>query len=1063
MTGTKTEWEDARVFGVNKEQPHCTLMPFDSIDAALRKTEHGEHEANYLSPYYKTLNGTWKFNWVKKPAERPVDFFKPGFDVSKWKEIPVPLNWEMAGYGIPIYTNATYPYSLKLDNPPSIDPEDNPVGSYRTTFIIPDFWLDDGRQVFLHFDGVQSAFYAWINGNLVGFSKDSMTPADFNITPYIKAGTNMIAVEVYRWSDGSYLEDQDFWRTSGIYREVYLFCTPAVHVRDFFIRTTFDKKYEDATIKLDVNVMNYSEAARKKIALQVLIFDADLKQVNKTLAIDLDIAAREEVIPDFTEPVKKPRHWNAEAPYLYHVVIVLRNEDGEILEVVGTKFGFRQLEVKDGIYLINGKRLYMKGVDRHEFDPDKCRGVSFSWMCKDMEIIKQLNINTVRTCHYPNHPFWYELCDEHGIYIIDEANVESHGLRHSLPASDPQWTDQCVLRMEAMVHRDKNHPCVVLWSLGNEAGFGSNFVEMYKATKAIDTTRLVHYEGDYEMEVADVQSTMYSPWEKLEQLARHEDIGTLKAERYKDKPIMMCEYSHSMGNAQGSFLRFIEIFHKYPQIIGGCIWDFVDQGLRKKDENGREFWAYGGDYGDVPNDKDFCINGLVGPDRVLHPHCHEVKYGYQPVLFKTIDAGEGKVLITNDYQHSTIDHLDISWEITADGTVIRQGTFPPIEGLAPGKERELLIPVDKKYFANPANLSPGEEYFLKVSFRLKNDTWWAKKGHVVAWHQAKLPFKSPDPVKIPAFIPDIMKVQDDFGVDDLVVTGKNFVVKFSKKSGYLESYKVDGVEYLCTPIMPNFWRPPVENDIHGRMPFFHGYCEPGFQAEFRKVKDVRSEKVASKKIARVTTVESRVDGEDDEHMGDYKVTYTIIGNGDLIIEVEFETISSFVRIGQQFDIPGQYKYMTWLGRGPHESYIDRFESADVGLFSGTVEQLFHMFVYPQETGNHVETRWFSLLDDAGKGLLFVGRGNLLSTSAWPVPQSKIAAAQHINKLYPLGPNVTVNVDYMQMGIGGQDGCGMMPREDMKVPAGKYKYAYLIRVVNNKMGMLKQVARQVHDV
>jgi beta-galactosidase len=374
-----------------------------------------------------------------------------------------------------------------------------------------------------------------------------------------------------------------------------------------------------------------------------------------------------------------------------------------------------------------------------------------------------------------------------------------------------------------------------------------------------------------------------------------------------------------------------------------------------------------------------------------------------------------------------------------------------------------VIPVDKKYFANTANLSPGEEYYLKVAFKLKADTAWAKKGHVVAWQQVKLPFKSPEPVKVPAFIPDIVKVQDDFGNDDLVVTGKNFSVKVSKKSGYLESYKVDGVEYIMTPIKPNFWRPLVENDTHGQTSFFHGYCETGFQEEFRKVKDVRSEKIANKKIARITTVESRVDGEDDEHMGDYKVTYTIIGNGDVLVEVEFETISSFVRIGQQFDIPGQYKHMTWLGRGPHETYIDRFESGDVGLFSGKVDDLFHLYVYPQETANHVETRWFSLLDEAGKGLLFAGKGNLLSTSAWPVTQERIAKAEHINKLYPLGPNVTVNVDFMQMGIGGQDGCGHMPREDMKVPAGKYKYAYLIRTFNNKMGMLKQVARQVHGI
>ncbi|MBN2153242.1 MAG: DUF4981 domain-containing protein [Candidatus Lokiarchaeota archaeon] len=1056
----KLEWENARIFGVNKEPPHCTLVPFDGVDGALRKTEHGEHEANYLTPYYKTLNGKWRFNWVKRPADRPVGFHETAFDVSGWKEIDVPLNWEMAGYGIPIYTNVTYPYSLKLDDPPNIDHEDNPVGSYRREFVLPAQWLEDGRQVFVHFDGVQSAFYLWINGDYVGFSEDSMTPAEFNVTGHLREGRNTIAVEVYRWSDGSYLEDQDFWRTSGIYREVYLFCTPAVHVRDFFIRTAFDKKYEDATVEVDVCVRSHSEGSRKKLLLQVLLFDGDLKQVNETSSVDVDVGGGAEEVFRFSEAVERPRHWNAESPYLYHAVIVLRNEDGDVIEAVENRFGFRQLEVKDAVYIINGKRLYIKGADRHEHDPDKCRGVPFSNMVKDITIMKQLNINAVRTSHYPNHPFWYELCDEHGIYVIDEANVESHALRHTLPASDPQWTDQCVRRMQAMVHRDKNHPCVVFWSMGNEAGFGSNFVEMYNATKAIDKTRLVHYEGDYAMEVADVQSTMYSPWSRLEQLARHENIGILKADRYKDKPIMMCEYSHSMGNAQGSFLEFIHIFHKHPQIIGGCIWDFIDQGLRKKDEKGREFWAYGGDYGDVPNDKDFCINGLIGPDRTLHPHVFEVKYGYQPVLFELVDAAEGKFKVTNDYQHVSLDHLDIAWEVTADGSVIRQGDLPPIQGVAPGKTVELVIPVDKKFFVNPANLNPGEEYFLKVSFKLGSDMAWAKKGHVVAWHQVQLPFKSPDPVNVPGFIPDIVKVQDDFGVDDLIIIGKNFSVKFSKKTGYLVSYAVDGVEYLSSPIKPNFWRAPVENDIHGRMPFFHGYCETGFQEELRKLKDVRSERV-SPKVAKVVTVESRVDGEDDEHMEDYKVTYTVFGNGDLVVEVEFATISPFVRIGQQFQVPGSFRRMTWLGRGPFETYIDRSESADVGLYSGSVDELFHFYVYPQETANHVETRWFALLDEAGNGLIFAGKGGLLSTSAWPVSQERIEAAEHINKLLPFDSTVTVNVDYMQMGIGGQDGCGNMPHDDMKVPAGSHKYAYMIRTFSSKMGQLKQVARQIH--
>ncbi len=1055
-TTKKPEWENARVFGINKEPPHCTLIPYDDVENALQKPGHGEHSVNYHTGWYKSLNGTWKFNWVKKPAERPVDFFKNEYDTSAWSDIKVPSCWEMQGHDIPIYTNVRYPFAIGTDPAkiPSIDHENNPVGSYKTIFDIPDSWLSGGRQVFIEFGGVLSAFYVWVNGEKVGYSQDSMLPAEFNITKFCKAGKNLLSVEVYRWSDGAYLEDQDHWRMSGIWREVFIYSTPGVHVRDFFIRTTFDNEYKDATASVTVKIRDYSGAGASGWHVTVQVYDSNQHAVGSPMSKDVFVSAHFETQFEFSQLFQHPVQWNAEIPYLYHAVILLKNPAGNIVEVESARFGFKQVEIKNACLLVNGKPLYMKGADRHEHDPDGGKTTPYSRMEQDIMLMKQHNINTVRTSHYPNSPWWYDLCDEFGIYIIDEANVESHGASRYVPADDPQWKDACIARMVGMVERDKNHPCVIIWSMGNEAGFGgspespSNFIHMYRAAKQADPTRPIHYEGDYAMEIADVQSTMYSPVEKMEKLAKHEKVGLLEPERYKDKPIMLCEYSHAMGNSCGSFHEYIDVFEKYEQIAGGCIWDWVDQGLRKLDDKGREFWAYGGDYGDEPNDKSFCINGLVGPDRTVHPHLIEVKKGYQSIKIKAIDAPRGQIGIKNDYRFTDLGFTCIHWEVTCDGAVVKAGTLDP-PALKPGDEASVSIPVQPP--------SPGRvgERFLKVEFRLARDAPWGAAGHVVAWEQFELPST---PVQASPVLPrGKVTLEDAPGSVKLLVKGEYFKVVFDKATGVLESYTVDEQEYICMPPRPNFWRAQTENDKAGRMGFFMGYFATEFQDEFKKFKGIEAEQLSPGSV-RITCKEQRVDGEDDEHDSECVLTYVISGDGAITISMEFTTLSVGPRFGMQFQVPGKYDRMKWFGRGPHENYVDRYRSAAIGLYSGKVAGLLHHYVVPQENANHIDVRWMALLDERGTGLLISGQGNKLSTSAWPYTQKTLDDALHINEVLPFDKNITVNVDLIQMGIGG-GGCGMLPPEELMVVPGHHVYSFTMQPYHPAMGPLNEIARK----
>jgi len=670
------DWENPAVNAKNREPIGCTRMPFPDAEAA--RTQPRES-----SPWFQSLDGNWNFHWVPKPADKPTGFQDPAFDISSWKEIPVPSCWELEGYGIPIYTNVKYPFPA---DPPHLPKDDNPVGSYRRTFTVPEAWA--GRQVFLHFGGVYSAYYVWVNGQEVGYSEDSKLPSEYNITKHLKPGENTLAVEVYRWCDGSYLEDQDYWRYSGIFRPVCIYSTAPVQIRDFWAQSDLDAAYKDATLKVSATVRNLGAAAAAGCSVEATLYDAAGKTVGQTLKMPVGATVPgAETVVTASAPVTNPLKWTAETPNLYRLVVVLKDAKGKVIEADACNHGFRKIEIKDGVFMINGAAVRVKGVNRHEHDMYHGRTISVEGMIQDIKLMKQYNMNIVRTCHYPNREEWYDLCDQYGLYIMDEANVESHGMGYEMDKSlgnNPDWKTAHLERTIRMVQRDKNHPCVTFWSLGNEAGPGCNFEATAAAIREVDRSRPIHYERYNQ--VADIHSEMYY---RIPDMRKYAQSG-------EKKPFFLCEYSHSMGNSTGNFQDYWDLIESNPIFMGGCIWDWVDQGLVKKfsDPRGpkiaptaaderlghglpvkpaasyKEDWfmAYGGDYGDRPTDWNFCCNGLMRADRTPSPATVEVKKVYQYVKVKPVNLNDGTVSILNKYDFVSTafpSRLPGRWSATA--------------------------------------------------------------------------------------------------------------------------------------------------------------------------------------------------------------------------------------------------------------------------------------------------------------------------------------------------------------------------------------------------------------
>ena len=1027
--GEAAEWENPEVFGRGKETAHCTLLPYADAEEAIV----GTREA---CPYYKSLNGKWKFKWVRKPDERPVDFYKTDYDVSGWDETNVPSNWQMEGYDIPIYTNARYPFRA---NPPYIQKEYNPVGSYRTTFRIPKEWR--GREVFLHFAGVNSAFYLWVNGEWIGYSEDSRTPAEFNITKFLRKGENILAAEVYRWSDGSYLEDQDMWRMSGIYRDVFLFSTPRVHLRDFFVRCDLDKDYQDAVLKVTAYVRNYSEKAAEKHTVEVSLLDSKGTFIGGDVLMKgqvKNLAGGAESVLEMDAKVSNPAKWTAETPNLYIVLLKLKDERKEVIEVERCSFGFRKVELKNGQMLVNGRAILIKGVNRHEHDPNVGQAIPFSRMLEDVRLMKQNNINAVRTSHYPNDPRWYELCDKYGLYLIDECNLETHGLMWMLPRDVPEWKAACMDRMERMVERDKNHPSVIIWSLGNESGYGTTHDAMADYARKRDPTRLVHFmdldDRMADLPCSDIVCPMYA---FIEQMVEYAKVN-------RPKPLIQCEYAHAMGNSVGNLQDYWDVIERYEQLQGGFIWDWVDQGIFKYTTDGRKYWAYGGDFGDIPNDDNFCCNGLVQPDRRPNPSLYEVKKVYQYIKAEPVDLSEGKIRVQNKYDFISLDFADIFWELAADGEVVQRGTLGRLS-LEPKQEQEATVP-----FEMPKPVA-GAEYRLKTSFSLAGDALWAKRGHVVAWDEFEIPLEAQ--ASSEANISEMNEVELQRSSEAVTIEGKDFTITIGGKSGAIESLTYGGKELIASPLIPNFWRVPTDNDDgNGMLRRLGVWRQAGPD---RTITGITAEQLKPQ-VVRVEVAALLPAG----GCG-YRCVYTVFGSGDVVVESSIQPaeakLPELPRFGMQMAIPADFNQMSWYGRGPHETYWDRKTGAAVGLYSGLVETLIHQYVRPQENGNRTDVRWVTLTNSQGVGLLAVGEP-VLEVSAWPYTMEDLEGAKHTYEPQPR-KTITVNLDYKQMGVGGDNSWGARTHPEYTLPYGVYSYRFRLRPYSPSMGKVRDLARR----
>ncbi len=1044
------DWENEQVIGRNRQPAHATLMPFPDVASALKSS----HEA---SPFMLSLNGPWRFHWSANPQERPADFYNESYDVSQWDTIPVPSNWQMHGYGVPIYTSAEYPFRV---DPPRVTGEPrrdwttnklrNPVGSYRRTFTIPAEWA--GRRVFLHFAGVKSAFYVWLNGQKVGYSQGSMTPAEFDMSPYLRGGENVLAVEVYRFSDGSYLEDQDMWRFSGIYRDVLLYSTSDVCICDFAVRTNLDADYRDAELLIKPELVRYSDRDINGWTVHAQLYNPAGEPVFKEpLAADAEAILN----PDFRSDVlnsrtpqrgparfdwlratvSNPKKWTAETPVLYTLVLTLNDSSEKLIEALSCRVGFREVEVRDGRLLVNGRAVRLYGVNRHEHDPDHGRAVPFERMVEDIILMKRFNINAVRTSHYPNNPRWYDLCDRYGIYVIDEANVETHGLR-GLLANDPAWQSAFLDRGIRMVERDKNHPSIIIWSMGNEAGYGPNFAAMSAWIRDFDPTRPIHYEGAQasiedrndprDPYTVDFISRMYPRAEGLYESQRDSrwPKGLLLAKDTRDnRPVLYCEYAHAMGNAIGNLKEYWEEIYSNPRMVGGFIWDWVDQGLHCKTDSGVTYIAYGGDFGDRPNSDDFCLNGVVFADRSLPPKIREVKKIYQPIHIEMADGSGSGVRLTNRYGFTNLNTLQGRWLLVCDGQILQSGTLEPVD-LAAGEQMEVTIPL-----APVTEYEPGASYWLRVSFHLSEDTLWAKAGHEVAWQQMLYPVKTLQvpPIKTSS-LPELKVTDTD---ETIRIAGQTFTAVFGRKAGTLISLVYNGKEILdqkdkdfAGPMLQAY-RAVTCNDKafgNGRA---RDWQQAGLNRLTRKVKNVTIERHST----RLVRIEALAVSNTPTGAGfNHHAVWTVRGDGSIDMDNRFEPFGQLPplpRIGVVMRLVAGLENLRWYGRGPHENYIDRKESADMGIWSGTVDEQYIPYPFPQETGTKVDIEWLSLTDDGDNGLLVVAEP-AMAASALHYTAGDLDAAEHTYELRRRD-EVILSLDARHSGLGnGSCGPGVLP-------------------------------------
>jgi beta-galactosidase len=1019
------EYENPLINGINRMPARATSISYDKFEEALRADRRS-------STRYKSLSGEWDFYFSPTAQGAPQGFYQPGFDARDWNKLPVPANWELHGYGTAIYTNIPYPFVPV--NPPYIPEDDNPTGCYRTTFTVPSQWRD--MQITLQFGGVSSAYYVWLNGQFLGYSEDSHLPAEFDITSLLKRGENLLAVKVHKYSDGSYIENQDHWRLGGIQRDVYITASPMVQLYDFFVTTQLDEYNRDAVLDIRPSFRVFDNAEYKGYELNAQMFDPSGNRVFDTpLTFDISRQLNERFPPQsahtfqsISAKIENPLKWTAETPNLYTLVFELKDARGRTVEYRSVRTGFRKLEIIDGEFFVNGKPVVLFGVNRHDHNQYTGKVVTRENMRKDVELMKQFNLNSVRTAHYPNDPYFLDLCDEYGLYVIDEANLETHAIGSQL-SHDPQWVLAHLERMQRMVLRDKNHPSIIFWSLGNESGHGPNHAAMAQWTKEYDPTRFIHYEGairNYSHEAddpswVDMRSRMYFPIERMIQMANY---------CADPRPVIWCEYAHSMGNSTGNLFKFRDAMRAHKRLIGGFIWDWMDQGLVKTSPDGQEYWAYGGDFGDtLINDQNFCLNGIINADQTPKPATWEVKKVFQPIEISAIDPGEGRFQITNHHHVLNLTHYNLSWEITEDGIKGLEGTLNAPD-LAAGSSIELTIPYSKP------GIREGKSYFITLKFSLKDKTLYAPAGHLVAWEQFELPWGTP--LAGMQWMGEVETINITDSDEEIKVSGETFAITIGKENGLLTSYIRNGTEYLLAPLKPNFWRPLTDNDRLGAR-------IQELQADWKdatKTIEVKNLDVVfhpnGPAIVKAHLWLPNINSA-------FLLDYTIHKDGQVNISATLNPASGLPdipRVGMQTRIPAALDNWTWFGKGPHENYIDRLTGAAMGKYTKSVKNDFFHYAWPQESNNRTGVRWFTLKGTNNQGMK-VTASKELSVSAWPYTMDEIDKAEHAFVLQP--GDITVNIDHIQMGVGGDDTWSLSsrPHPEFRVPAKIYTYDFKI--------------------
>jgi len=1036
-------WENPLVTSINRQAARATGYSYSSVADAL--------EGNRNKSRIKILNGEWDFKFAKNLQEAPQDFYKD--EVKNWDKIEVPSNWELKGYGMAIYKSAVY--SFRPVNPPFVPKDDNPIGSYQRKFTVPENW--DGMNVTLHFGGVSSAFQVWINGDFLGYGQDSFNSSEFNITPYLKKGENILSVRVFRYSDGSYLEDQDHWRLSGIQREVFIMAEPKLRIQDFFVQTKLDKQYKDAVFQLRPRLENFTGDTIKNHTFEVQLYDPQNKPLfekglsRKAIDIISEVSPRLDKVRFgfFQETIKNPLKWSAEQPNLYTLVMTLKNPDGSISEVKSCKVGFRSIEFskENGKMLINGKETYVYGVNHHGHHPVRGEAVNHQDLEEDVKLMKKFNFNFVRTSHFPDDPYFYELCDKYGLMVMDEANLETHGLGGFL-SNDQQWTHAYLERMTRMVERDKNHASIVMWSLGNEAGKGPNHAAMAGWTHDYDITRPVHYEpaqGNPRLDgyidpldprypkTVDHSHRFENPQDEpyVDIVSRfYPGVFTPKflVDQNKDtRPILFVEYSHSMGNSTGNLKELWDEFRSTPRVIGGCIWDLKDQGLLRKDpKTGQDYLGYGGDFGEKKHDANFNINGLVAADGRPKAAMYENKWIYQPAV-STLDA-DSKLKIHNRLVVQNLNAFIPVIKILENGNTIKEVVLKPIN-IPAGSDFVLDV---SKYLPK---MRQDAEYFLNIEFQLSKDEFWASKGYAVSTDQFLLKKKEALKIAVENSKGAMKALETD---SEFKISGKGYQISISKKNGALTSYKLNNEEQVFAPLLPNFTRPMTDNDRKGWKP----------NKVLKQWYNNLPKAVNTKMGIGINEVTISSDYEVVKDSAQVSVVYTIQPDG--VVKVNYNLKASnklpkIPKVGMQMGVQRQFDQISWYGKGELENYSDRSFGFTVGKYSLPVNQFTEPYIKPQENGNRTEVRWMSLTNPSkNKGLLVLTADKVLQMSAWPYTQANLSEAKHTFDLKDPG-FLTLNIDLLQMGVGGNDSWSPVARpiEKYEIPSGDYEYSFYL--------------------